>query len=120
MQLLKQKGLVRNNQSSRKAIWLNTGKADYNPAKQNHRAVIKLGDKGTAILSNHTDISEIDRKETGLKNGVLSKLNEKGARRIGVDILNDINNDIKSIEIQKKEIRRMEKVEEDMLTNFKS
>ncbi|MTB82159.1 hypothetical protein GKR55_16885 [Providencia stuartii] len=95
-------GLVRNNQSSRKAIWLNTGKADYNPAKQNYRVVIKLGDKGTAILNNHTDISEVDWKETGLKNGVLSKLNEKGARGIGVDILNDINNDIKSIEIQKK------------------
>ncbi|WP_274371141.1 RHS repeat-associated core domain-containing protein, partial [Morganella morganii] len=99
--IIEAKGLVLNNKSSRKAIWLNTGNADFNPGNQGYRVVIKLGDEGTTILNNHIDISEVDWKETGLKNGVLSKSNEFGARGIGVDILKDINSDIKSIEIQK-------------------
>ncbi|EML9905156.1 RHS repeat-associated core domain-containing protein [Morganella morganii] len=98
------KGLVLNNKSSKKAIWVNTGNADFNPSGAKHRVTLELGDKSAALLNGHVDISKspIDWRETGLPNGIISKTNEVGARGIGVDVLDDINKDIKKMIIEEK------------------
>ncbi|MFT2789727.1 RHS repeat-associated core domain-containing protein [Serratia sp. T13T92] len=96
------KGLVLNNNSSRKAIWVNSEKAEFNPTRGKYRVTLELGDKSAALLNDHVDISKspIDWKETGRPDGVISKTNERGARGIGVNVLDDINKDIKKMTIE--------------------
>lgn len=56
------------------------------------------------LLNGHIDISKspIDWRETGHPNGIISKTNEVGARGIGVNVLDDINKDIKRITVETK------------------
>lgn len=100
---MKSGGLVLNDRSKNKAIWVNTNGSDFNPGREKYKVIIEIGDNATSILNNHTDISDVDWKETGLKNGVLSKTNEPGARGIGTGVLKEINQDIKNMEILTKQ-----------------
>ncbi|WP_241260688.1 RHS repeat-associated core domain-containing protein, partial [Proteus mirabilis] len=97
-------GLVLNNKSLRKAVWVNTGNADFNPGGEKYRVTLELGDKSAALLNGHIDISKspIDWRETGHPNGIISKTNEVGSRGIGVNVLDDINKDIKRITVETK------------------
>lgn len=62
-----------------------------------------INNEGIALLDKHVDISEVDYKETGLKDGVLSKANEPVARGIGHNIIDTFNNSIISFRVEKKD-----------------
>lgn len=54
------------------------------------------------MLNDHKDISTVDYKETGLKDGVLSKTNEPKAKGVGFRILDKFNKTITSFRVEKK------------------
>ncbi|WP_235178625.1 RHS repeat-associated core domain-containing protein [Serratia rubidaea] len=96
-------GLVQNNRGS-KAVWANhDSNPGFNPGRENYRVVMTINNEGIALLDKHVDISEVDYKETGLKDGVLSKANEPGARGIGHNIIDTFNNSIISFRVEKKD-----------------
>ncbi len=87
-----------------KAVWVNhDSRPGFNPSDEKYRAVITVNDEGVEMLNNHRDISSVDYKETGLKDGVLSKENEPGAKGIGKNILKDFNDKITSLHIEKRD-----------------
>ncbi|WP_445373793.1 RHS repeat-associated core domain-containing protein [Photorhabdus tasmaniensis] len=93
-------GLIPNDKSE-KAVWVNhDDNPGRNPGNEKYRAVVTVKKDGVDILNKHTDIAKIDYKETGLKDGVLSKTNEPKAKGIGFRILDKFNETIKSIQIE--------------------
>ncbi|MDV2905201.1 RHS repeat-associated core domain-containing protein, partial [Phytobacter diazotrophicus] len=98
-------GLVPNNRGD-KAIWVNhDSRPGFNPGNEKYRAVITVNDSGVELLNQHSDISKVDYKETGLKDGVLSKRNEPGAKGIGKNILAKFNDKITSFHIESKDAK---------------
>ncbi|MEX0448041.1 RHS repeat-associated core domain-containing protein, partial [Xenorhabdus sp. SGI246] len=84
-----------------KAVWVNhDDNPGRNPGNEKYRAVITVKKDGVDILNKHTDITKFDYKETGFKDGVLSKTNEPKAKGIGFRILDKFNATIKSIQIE--------------------
>ncbi|WP_187652414.1 hypothetical protein [Xenorhabdus sp. TS4] len=84
-----------------KAVWVNhDDNPGRNPGNEKYRAVITVKKDGVDILNKHTDIAKVDYKETGFKDGVLSKTNEPKAKGIGFRILDKFNETIKSIQIE--------------------
>ncbi|RKT97778.1 UNVERIFIED_CONTAM: RHS repeat-associated protein [Enterobacter sp. WPR_3_1] len=98
-------GLVPNNRGE-KAIWVNhDSRPGFNPGNEKYRAVMTVNDSGVELLNQHSDISKVDYKETGLKDGVLSKRNKLGAGGIGKNILPRFNDKITSFQIEKKDAK---------------
>ena len=96
-------GLVPNNRGD-KAIWVNhDSRPGFNPGNEKYRAVMTVNDSGVELLNQHSDISKVDYKETALKDGVLSKRNEPGAKGIGKNIQARFNHKITSFQIEKKD-----------------
>lgn len=96
-------GVVPNNRSDRKSVWVNQDNGSgLNPNNEKYRAVMTVDNDGVAILNKHQDIKNVDYKETGLPNGVLSKENERGAKGIGRNLLDKFNKTIASFRIEKK------------------
>ncbi|AKL12527.1 MULTISPECIES: hypothetical protein [Enterobacteriaceae] len=98
-------GLVPNNRGD-KAIWVNhDSRPGFNPGNEKYRAVITVNDSGVELLHQHGDISKVDYKETELKDGVLSKRNEPGAKGIGENILAKFNYKITSFQTESKDAK---------------
>ncbi|WP_368528106.1 hypothetical protein [Enterobacter cloacae] len=96
-------GLVPNNRGD-KAIWVNhDSRPGFNPGNEKYRAVMTVNDSGVELLNQHSDISKVDYKETALKDGVLSKRNEPGAKGIAKNIQARFNHKITSFQIEKKD-----------------
>ncbi|MGO4799420.1 RHS repeat-associated core domain-containing protein [Pseudomonas sp. W22_MBD1_FP4] len=95
-------GLVPNIRGE-KAIWVNhDSNPGFNPGKEQYRVVATVNNEGVSMLNNHKDISDVDYKETGLKDGVLSKTNEPKAKGIGNRLLDKFNKTITSFRVEKK------------------
>ncbi|WP_454836518.1 hypothetical protein [Pseudomonas lini] len=73
-----------------------------------------VNNEGGSMLNDHKNISTVDYKETGLKDGVLSKTNEPKARGIGFRLLDKFNKTITSFRVEKKGPER--KVEDVRIT----
>ncbi|WP_244868232.1 RHS repeat-associated core domain-containing protein [Pseudomonas sp. Cab53] len=95
-------GLVPNIRGE-KAVWVNQdSNPGFNPGNEKYRVVATVNNEGVSMLNNHKDISTVDYKETGLKDGVLSKTNEPKARGIGFRLLDKFNKTITSFRVEKK------------------
>ncbi|MGF6491029.1 RHS repeat-associated core domain-containing protein [Pseudomonas frederiksbergensis] len=95
-------GLVPNVRGE-KAVWVNhDSNPGFNPGKEEYRVVATVNNEGVSMLNDHKDISTVDYKETGLKDGVLSKTNEPKARGIGFRLLDKFNKTITSFRVEKK------------------
>lgn len=64
--------------------------------------VAAVNNEGVSMFNDHKDISTVDYKETGLKDGVLSKTNEPKAKGVGFRILDKFNKTITSFRVEKK------------------
>ncbi|WP_369301858.1 RHS repeat-associated core domain-containing protein [Pseudomonas sp. N2-5-1-1] len=95
-------GLVPNIRGE-KAVWVNhDSNPGFNPGKEEYRVVATVNNEGVSMLNDHKDISTVDYKETGLKDGVLSKTNEPKAKGVGFRILDKFNKTITSFRVEKK------------------
>ncbi|WP_335944875.1 RHS repeat-associated core domain-containing protein [Pseudomonas sp. G166] len=95
-------GLVPNIRGE-KAVWVNQdSNPGFNPGNEKYRVVATVNNEGVSMLNSHKDISTVDYKETGLKDGVLSKTNEPKARGIGFRLLDKFNKTITSFRVEKK------------------
>lgn len=70
--------------------------------REEYRVVATVNNEGVSMLNDHKDISTVDYKETGLKDGVLSKTNEPKAKGVGFRILDKLNKTITSFRVEKK------------------